>query len=284
MDIPSEQPPADSFYKEAKQFSGFPSPNDPPWNSAVAFGVWFVSVCLVLLVPVIFLVPYLISSGQLQAESEELAKFAATDPTSILIQIAAIVPVHLVTFALCWAVVTRFKIFSFKEMVGWSWGGVRWWHYALILCGFFVLAGITSNFFPESENQLIRILKSSRAAVFVVAFMATFTAPLVEEVVYRGILYSAFQRTFGVTPAVIGVTLLFTLVHVPQYLESPSTIVLLSILSLTLTLLRVYSGSLLPCVIFHTLVNGIQSAILIAEPYIRQTVPTDAAPAAFLPF
>jgi membrane protease YdiL (CAAX protease family) len=102
--------------------------------------------------------------------------------------------------------------------------------------------------------------------VYIVAFVATFTAPFVEEVVYRGVLYSAFQRWLGVPGALIITTFLFALVHVPQYWPSYSTIFLLTLLSLILTTIRVKTGNLLPCIIFHTIFNGLQSISLIAEP------------------
>ena len=102
------------------------------------------------------------------------------------------------------------------------------------------------------------------------AFIATFTAPFVEEVVYRGVLYSAFQRTLGVTAAFLLTTFLFALVHVPQYWPSYSTIFLLALLSLTLTSIRVKTSNLLPCIVLHTLFNGTQSALLILEPYITK--------------
>jgi membrane protease YdiL (CAAX protease family) len=108
--------------------------------------------------------------------------------------------------------------------------------------------------------------------------MATFTAPIVEEVVYRGLVYSALQRTMGVWPAVVTVTLLFALVHLPQYWPSHSTMFLLLLLSLILTLVRVKTGSLLPCIVLHTIFNGIQSTLLILEPYLPKVNPetTDA--------
>lgn len=243
------------------------TPDNPPWSSWAALGVWAVSVLMIVFVPAIALMPYLISSGVFAGGNEQLAQFAVTDPTAVLIQIAAVIPAHAVTIAFSWAVITRFNQYSFREMVGWTSGGVRWWHYALILAGFFSFAAVFGSLFPEAENDLIRILRSSRTAVYVVAFMATFTAPVVEEVVYRGMLYPALQRSLGVPAAVVFVTSIFTLVHVPQYFESPSTIFLLTILSLILTLIRVYSGNLLPCVIFHTLVNGVQSLVLIFYPY-----------------
>ncbi len=80
-------------------------------------------------------------------------------------------------------------------------GGFAWWYYPLILIGIVIVSGTVTYFIPEQDNDLLRILRSSPAAVYTVAILATFTAPIVEEVIYRGILYSAFQRTFGVFPA-----------------------------------------------------------------------------------
>lgn len=244
------------------------SPDNPPWNSWVAVGLWAFSVMLIVFLPAILLVPYLAYAGVITQDALSLAEFASTNPTAIVVQMLAIVPAHLLTLAFAWIIVTRRGHFSFRQTLGWTSGGIRWWHHVLIFFAFFGLAAVVSTLIPESENQLTRILKSSRTAVFVVALMATFTAPLVEEVVYRGVLYSAFQRTAGKVFAVVAVTLIFSLVHVPQYYESPSTIILLTVLSLILTLMRVYSGSLLPSIIFHTIVNGVQSIALIAEPYV----------------
>ena len=259
------------------------SPDNPPWGSWAAIGTWAFSVMLIVLMPAIFLAPYLVSSGILNEGSEKLAEFATNDPTAIVIQMLSIIPAHLLTLAFAWAVVTKFGQYSFFKTLGFTTGGVRWWHYLLIFFAFFALAAVVGLYFPDTENELIRILKSSRAAVLAVAFMATFTAPIVEEVVYRGVLYSPLQRSIGVPAAVVAVTLIFALVHVPQYYESPQTIILLTLLSLILTLMRAFSGSLLPCIILHTMVNGVQSAALILEPYIRTANDTSTA-ATIIPF
>ncbi len=116
-----------------------------------------------------------------------------------------------------------------------------------------------------------------------VAIMATFTAPLVEEVIYRGILFSAFQRTFGVGFAVASVTFLFAIVHVPQYYPSFSTIFLLTLLSLVLTLVRVRTNNLLPCIILHTIFNAVQSVFLILEPFLtNENTPAEKAMIQFI--
>lgn len=257
-----------------------PTPNNPPWNSGVAVVTWLASVFLIVAIPALFLLPYILTLGGKYLDSTELTDFLKSDPTAIILQIGAVIPAHVLTILLAWFVVTRARSFPFFQTLGWRSGGMQWWHYGGIAAGFFVLTIIVGNFFPEQENDLIRILKSSRTAVFLVAFMATFTAPLVEEVIYRGILYSAFQRTFGVTIAVIAVTFLFALVHVPQYYPSYSTIFLLTVLSLTLTLIRVRSDNLLPCVVLHTIFNALQSCLLILEPYIEsKATPPDAVTA-----
>ena len=259
-----------------------PTPNNPPWNSGVAVGTWFASVLLIVLVPSLLLLPYVLSISGRYADNLELVEFIKTDPTAIILQIAAIIPAHILTILLAWSVVTRMRAFSFRETLGWRSGGMAWWHYVVIAGGFFVVASVVGNLFPEQENELIRILKSSRTAVYIVAFMATFTAPLVEEVVYRGILYSAFQRTFGVAFAIFSVTFLFVLVHVPQYYPSFSTILLLTVLSLVLTLIRVRTDNLLPCIILHTIFNGIQSVVLVLEPYLSTETTVSEIPSAIV--
>ncbi|CAN5200058.1 CPBP family intramembrane metalloprotease [soil metagenome] len=249
-----------------------PKPNDPPWTALPAVAVWIASILLILVVPSVFLLPYLALQGPPVTDGLIMMEFARTDAIAIILQIIAIIPAHLLTLLVAWVVITRGRRFSFFKMLGWEKGGFAWWHYIVLLIGFFVLAAIVGNYFPEKENDLIRILQSSRSAVYIVAIVATLTAPLVEEVIYRGVLYSAFQRAFGIPAAFLLVTALFALVHVPQYYPSYSTIFLLTVLSLTLTAIRVKSNNLLPCVILHTLFNGIQSVFLILQP--DATMPT----------
>lgn len=259
--------------QDTRRQAFLPSPDNPPWNSFTALSVWIASVLLIVFVPNLLILPYILKQNVSITDSEALMEFLRSDPYVLFLNVLAIIPAHILTLAIAWVIVTKLNKFSFRMTLGWQFGGMRWWHYVTLLGGFFLIAALVGHYFPEQENDMIRILRSSRAAVFVVAFMATVTAPVVEEVIYRGILYSAFQRTFGVAFAVFSVTALFALVHVPQYWPSYSTIVLLTLLSLTLTLIRVYTGNLLPCIIMHFIFNGIQSALLLLEPYIPKPTP-----------
>ncbi|HLM62191.1 MAG TPA: type II CAAX endopeptidase family protein [Pyrinomonadaceae bacterium] len=272
---PIEEFPPSPVEKDASTPDLTPiSPDNPPWNSLTAFLVWVASVAFIIIVPSFFVLPYILSRGVDFKDQSQMADLAKKDPTTLLLNVLGVIPAHILTLILAWLIVTKFRKFSFRETLGWRWNGFNFWNCLIILGGFYILAAVAGHFYPEQENDLLRILKSSRTAVYVVAFMATFTAPLVEEVVYRGILYSAFQRTIGVPLSVLLVTFLFALVHVPQYYPSYSTIFLICLLSLVLTLVRVRTGNLLPCVALHTVFNGTQSLLLILQPFIEDYIKT----------
>lgn len=262
------------------------SPNNPPWNGWAAFGVWVASVAFIVIFPNLFLLPYLTNQAIDFSDQAAILNFAKTDSTAVLLQIIAVIPAHVCTFILAWLVVTRFRKFSFRKTLGWEWNGFKIWHSFVIFAGFYALAILLTQLFGESETDFDRMLKTSRTVVYLVAFFATFTAPLVEEVIYRGLLYSAFQRKFGVAAAVLFVTVLFTAVHIPQYssenIPNYASIIVLLLLSLTLTLIRVRTDNLLPCVFLHTIVNGIQSLGLIFYPYIENHIKTHQSETAWI--
>ena len=250
-----------------------PTPNNPPWNVLTAIAVWLGSVAFIVVFPAIFLLPYLWKMHVNFSDQATAAEFAKTDPTAVLLQIVSVIPAHIFTLILAWLVVTRLKKFSFRQTLGWDVNSLKWWNYLIILGGIFVIASVVQYYFPAQENDLEQMLRVSKAVVYIVAFLATFTAPLIEEVIYRGVLYSAFQRTFGVPIGVTIATLLFALVHVPQYYPSYSTIFIICLLSLILTLIRAKTNNLLPCIILHTLFNGIQSVALVASTFFSENAP-----------
>lgn len=270
----SEQNNIENFSPSALEKETFPtvSPDNPPWHWSAALGMWLVSVILLIAVPSIVVIPYIMSKGVNLNDADALKNFLTNDYGAVLLQIGLVIPIHAVTFALSWALVTNFKKYPFRKTVGWEWGGFHVWHVAVIIIGFFLLAYGLVFVFGEQENELTKILKSSRAAVYIIAFLATFTAPVVEEVVYRGIIYSAFQKAFGVVFAVFVATILFAGVHYFQYWGDFTALILVTLLSLILTLIRVQTGNLLPCIVLHTIFNGIQSILLLLEPYLREQV------------
>jgi len=260
----------------------FPTPDNPPWNSLAAFGVWLASFFFIAIVPLFLVIPYAKIREINLLDSKALGEFLTSDPNAVLLSVIGVFPAHFLTLLLAWMVVTRFKKYSFWQTLGWRSGEFKWWYYPLIFFGIVVVSAGVTYLIPEQDNEMLRVLRSSPAAVYAVAILATFTAPLVEEVVYRGILYSAFQRTFGVAPAVAMVTIIFAAVHFLQYWGSPSTIFLICFLSLILTMVRVYSKNILPCVILHTIINGVQAIVLVLQSFFPDANAVESKAAAFV--
>jgi membrane protease YdiL (CAAX protease family) len=242
-----------------------------------ALVTWLVSVGLLFL-PQILALPYLIYHYQGRQITPDVL---LADKTLIVLLVSGILPAHLITLGIALAVVTRFGKVPVKEALGWYWTNrlsiVKTIGLGVVL---FVLAWGVTVAFGGKETDLEIIIRSSRAAALIVAFLAVATAPLVEEIIYRGILFPAWQQLSGSTIAVIVVTLSFAIPHIPQYRQNLAVIASITVLSLVLTIVRARTGRLLPCYIIHLVFNGIQAVLIALETLLRppaKTPPPDVA-------
>lgn len=252
-------------------------PDNPTWGLGGALLVWVASILLMFVMPLLFLVPYFALNG-----------FSSIDPygkTVVLLQVISIFPAHLLTLALVWVLVTRFGKKPFWAAVGWDWApGFRLWSCIVLGTLLFIVGSLIAKLVgAEKPTLLEQVINSSFAARYLISFLAVFTAPVVEELMYRGVLYAPLQRLVGVPGAVITVLALFTVIHVPQYWPNIGVITAVGLLSIVLTFVRAYSGRLLPCIVIHLVFNGIQAVLLIVEPYSRRFLPAEPpVPPAFL--
>lgn len=258
IDFPASEP----------EESGHPfSPNNPPWNVIPAIGLWLASVIILIFFGNVFLGLYLSWLKFDLSDRLRLNEFILNDPQAVFLRILAVFPAHLLTLALAWAIVTKYKQFGFRKMLGWKMNGFRLWHAFGLVVVFFFAAMLATLAFGKVDNDFEVMLKSSKWIIIPVAIMAVFTAPLVEEVVYRGVLYSAFRRKFGVAAAIAFVTVLFTSIHAMQYSQESvpdyGVMLIILLLSLTLTAIRERTGNLLPCIVLHMMFNGFQAAMMI---------------------
>lgn len=195
------------------------------------------------------------------------------DKTFVFLFVLGWVPAHLLTLALIWAVATRLGKYSLREVFGLSWGpDFRIGKSAGVAISLFLMAWLIAAFTGGQRTDLDQILESSRAAALTLAFIAVATAPLIEEMIYRGLLYSSLQRVIGRWFAVAVVAAMFAGLHVYQYRQNLGAILSISLLSFVLTFIRARTGRLLPCVMIHLFFNGVQSLIIVLEPYLRALV------------
>jgi membrane protease YdiL (CAAX protease family) len=261
-----------------------PGPNNPPWGVVAAVGVWIMSFVFMLVTQMGFLIGYLLYRG---INLATVAEVVTKDPVAIFVAVLSIIPAHAFTLGLAWLLVTGVGKRPFLRTLGWEWGrdltlrlGGRSLvlHFNFWLCAALavVLLGVGLAVIKMTGNpptELDRLIESSRATALATAFLATVTAPFVEEVIYRGVLYSALQRAAGKVWAVAIVGLIFTGIHVLQYLPSYGVIATIFLLSFVLTLIRAHTGRLLPCVVIHLVFNGIQSILIVLDPYIKHLAP-----------
>lgn len=242
-----------------------------PWLKLLfAILTWFGSVLLLIFVPAIVAIPYLVYVWKTRGMPRPEA--LTTDKTFLFISILGIVPTHLLTLLLVWLVATEWRKRPFWKTVGFEWpksvGPVIGTALCVLAAG--VLLGIgflVTNFWGGSKTQLDLLVESSIPARLATAFVAVFTAPLVEELIYRGVLYSAVERALGRGIAIFAVSLLFAGVHVFQYVNNIAVITVITLLSFTLTFVRAYSGKLLPSFVIHLVFNGVQSLIIALAPF-----------------
>jgi len=234
--------------------------------------VWFISVVLILGFQFIAVIIYLAirfkQTGQVQQTFE-------IDWLVAVLSVGSTFPAHLMTLAVSWFVVTGNGRRPFFRTLGWGWHPQFKWVHAVGLALLMMGVGIVlEKLLPHKETDLEKLLKLGAAIRVSVAILAVVTAPLVEEVIYRGVLYSGVERMWGKGLGIAVVTFLFALVHVPQYWGSYAALTAIVSLSLVLTALRAWTGRLLPCVATHLIYNGIQAVALLAAP---NTV-SDSAP------
>lgn len=243
------------------------SANHPPWGILAAVLAWLFSIAMIVVVPNVCVLPYVLSRYRGVGVTQELL-FA--DKTFVFLFVLGWLPAHLITLALIWAIATRLGKRSIKEVFGWSWSpNFGFWRSSALAVSMFIVTLFLVGFFGGQKTELDRILESSRAAAITLAIIAVATAPLVEEMTYRGLLYSAFHRALGKWGAVVVVASMFAGVHVIQYWPNFAAISSIALLSLVLTLIRAHTGRLLPCFVVHLVFNGVQSVIILIEPYLR---------------
>ena len=212
----------------------------------------------------------------IRGDQEKIKQFLSTDPTAIFLGIVSTIPAHLLTLFIVWAVVTHFGKRPFWKSLGWGWSeNFGFWKSAGLAVGLLLLGMGILKLLGGEETSIDVISRSSAASRYTLAMLAGVTAPFIEELVYRGVLYSALHKAAGMLWAVIIVSMLFALVHVLEYYNNVGVILVISLLSVCLTLLRAYTGKLLPCFIVHLVFNGIQSIFLLWP----QSVTEQKAPA-----
>jgi membrane protease YdiL (CAAX protease family) len=147
----------------------------------------------------------------------------------------------------------------------WRQIGVALMGYAAYVPFLAILLGLTVLIAPalpsEQTNPISeRVLENQGVLEWLWTFVqAAVLAPIIEEFVFRGVLFQVFwQRTGQVWLSAFASGYLFAAIH-PQFLGG---ILPITVLGAILALVYAHTRSLLPCILIHALNNGLITLLL----------------------
>ncbi len=136
------------------------------------------------------------------------------------------------------------------------------WLVLVTLVGFLLFSLIWGAVFHVSKEKLLEKLGANETTALLVlsAGLTCVIAPIAEEFLFRGFIFTALRNWRGLWPAALITGLLFGAVHVGS---APAIdLVPLAVLGFALCLLYRATGSLYPCIAAHCVNNSIAFASL----------------------
>jgi membrane protease YdiL (CAAX protease family) len=103
---------------------------------------------------------------------------------------------------------------------------------------------------------MAKLFSVSGPALLPPILIATFLAPALEEIIFRGIAFAGLAARFGTVWAAIVSVVLFVVVHAPQKIYYPPGFVDVGLVALAAVVLRLKYRSIRPGILLHILYNG----------------------------
>jgi uncharacterized protein len=115
---------------------------------------------------------------------------------------------------------------------------------------------------PVEQEVLQEVLAGGRTMI-VALIVAVVMAPLVEEILFRGLLFQALRRRVGLWPAALLSTAIFAVIHVEIVFSQPVALAGLSALGVFLAWAFHRTGSLVVPILGHAVFNGMSVLLAI---------------------
>lgn len=150
------------------------------------------------------------------------------------------------------------------------WEGMHWGRLSLRTLLRYVAGGIlltltiqtAAAFFPDKGTFPLEKMFSSQDASYALAIFAVLIGPFMEELIFRGVLFSIFEARAGLIFAVVATAVLFAAMHIPEYSGAWNHVLFIFAVGLALSIVRALTRSLAPCVILHVTYNGCLMIVL----------------------
>ncbi|WP_285769200.1 type II CAAX endopeptidase family protein [Peribacillus sp. SI8-4] len=143
-------------------------------------------------------------------------------------------------------------------------------HIKYILLGILmgIIAHMLTMFFDRTQYYLLTgewltaekivgtLMESNQNISFFSIIMIGFSVAISEEILFRGILLKQYQK-MNIKPAIILSALIFSLYHM-----TVGNLVFAFVMGISFALLTIYTGSIVPAILYHFLVNEIMRIIM----------------------
>ena len=226
--------------------------NDVPWGWLTAIGLPIAHVVIQIalgLVVVSLLSVVLLATSNFSQDT--LLQFATSGVITGTIGALG----GVMSLALIYAVVTRLRKRPFRATIGLV-GNGRIWPAAF---GAVILGGamdtVTLALHKPIVPDVLQPLFTGASSAVVMVVFAVIVTPLVEELLFRGVLFPVVARSLNTFWAVILVSVLFGLAHMATYGPDAYSIVQSLVAGLYLTWLRARTRSLTPSIAAHAALN-----------------------------
>jgi membrane protease YdiL (CAAX protease family) len=126
--------------------------------------------------------------------------------------------------------------------------------FPLLFLGFVVMILLSMTFSQQAgPHPIVEDLRGGDIGILPVFLMLCVWAPLMEETIFRGILYHRFRRRAGALISALSVGFIFAVIHPYNFVVFPVLIAL----GFNLAMAREWRGSLIAPIVMHAFHNGI---------------------------
>jgi hypothetical protein len=124
-------------------------------------------------------------------------------------------------------------------------------------CGLAIATGLGLWLLPDTQAFPLEKLFDSPTSSLAIGAFAISIAPVIEEVVFRGLLFAVFERAVGWRFAVVTTAVLFAGLHVPEYWQAWHHLFMILVVGMVFSLARGRTGNLAPSIILHVGYNSL---------------------------
>lgn len=177
-------------------------------------------------------------------------------PTQVQIAIPGQFAAYSLWLAAVW-ILLRSPTASFWQTIGWRWPDNGPWVYLALGPALALATGLIANLLHAKniQNGLMEQLLADPVACRLLVLFGVTGAPLIEELLFRGIFLPVAIRDLGIVAGLLVTSIPFSLMHGPMYDWSWQHLSLLVLVGIAFGLIRIRSNSTLASTITHGAYN-----------------------------